>query len=126
MFDITKILLGIVNQEYYYLFAPISFLIMGLAIKYRLKEGEGYVGRLSMFSNSMALFSFYAFIPNTPFLMASIVNFAIILGIIGIISYISPNGHLTHKNYYRYTRWFDSVIVGLLILVYYWLPNLFQ
>ncbi len=125
MFDPTKILLGIIEQKYYYLINPLSFLIMGLAIKYKLKEKEGYVGRLSMFSNSMALFSFYAFIPNTPFFLFLFTDFAIILGVIGIVAYIT-NKELSTKNYYKYTRWFDSIIVGILISIYYFVPSLFK
>jgi len=118
------ILFGLIPSEYHYLIIPASFFIIGIAIKYRLKEGEGYVGRLSMFSNSMALLSFYAPISKVPIGMILIIDFAIILGIIGIFSY-AFNKKLSHENYYKYTRWFDSIVIGLLILIYYISPSWF-
>lgn len=123
MVDVSSLLLGIIDPRYYYLITPLSLLIIGFLIKKRAK-GETYVGRLTMFSNSMALFSFYAFVPHVPLWMIWIVNISIALGIIGIISYADVEKHLT-KKYYKITEWFDSIYVGLLILIYCLLPSLF-
>lgn len=125
MLNIHTILLGIINPKYYNLISPITLLILGLVIKFKLKEREGYVGRLSMFSNSMALTSFYITIPTTPLIIVLIIDFSIVLGIIGLFSY-ATNRELSHESYYKYTRWFDSITTGILLSVYYIFPNLFM
>jgi putative exporter of polyketide antibiotics len=123
MLDFTKILFGLIDQEYYYLITPLSLLIVGFVIKLRA-QGNTYIGRLTMFSNSMALLSFYAFIPHLPLLMIWLLNISVVLGVIGIISYAKVE-HRLPKQYYDVVRFFDSIYVALLILLYYIFPTLF-
>jgi len=122
--SITDIFFGIISSDYFRLISPVSLIILGLIIDKKSK-GTKYVGRLSMFSNSMALASFYIPIPTTPLLIKIIINVAIVLGVIGIISYAMDEHHLSGKNYYQYTKYFNSIITGVLILVYYLFPSLF-
>ncbi|MDO8741389.1 MAG: hypothetical protein Q7J54_07530 [Candidatus Woesearchaeota archaeon] len=121
---ILDVLFGLVPKEYYILISPISLIILGIVIDTKIKEGEGFVGRLSMFSHSMALASFYSSIPKTPLIMKIIVNIAIILGLIGVIAY-AMNKSLSHENYYKFTKIFNPLITGLLILIYYIFPTWF-
>lgn len=125
MVDFTQILFGLIAQKYFYLIVPISLLIIGFAIKKRAGDKDIYVGRITMFSNSAALLSFYPFIQNPSLLVISIINISVILGVIGIISYVKVNHHLSNLHYYRFTRWFDSIYVGLFIIIYSFFPNLF-
>ena len=122
MIDMS-IFFGLIPSEFYRLISPISLILLGFVIDNKA-QNPTYVGRLSMFSNSMALASFYIFIPNTPLLMKIIINFAVILGIIGIIAYARGKSLKTDK-YYKYTKWFSPVVTGVIILIYYILPGLF-
>lgn len=123
-YEFWRYFFGLIPGEYYRLIGPLSLIILGLVIDKKAKETK-YTGRLSMFSNSMALVSFYILIPTAPFLLKILVNVALVLGIIGIVSYSMDEHHLSHKNYYQYTKYFNSLVTGGLILGYYLFPNWF-
>lgn len=122
--QLTEIFFGIIPSQYLNLISPLSLIIAGFAINYMSKKNNRYVGRLTMFSNSMALVSFYLFIPNVPALLKLVINISVILGIIGLISYAGGK-ELTTEGYYKYTYWFNSIITGGLILIYYIFPTWF-
>ena len=122
--NLENIFFGLMPEQYYGLIGPLSLIILGLVIDRKAKETK-YTGRLSMFSNSMALVSFYILIPTAPLLLKILINVALLLGVIGIVSYSLDEHHLSHKNYYQYTKYFNALVTGGLILVYYLFPRWF-
>jgi len=90
------------------LLAPISLIIIGFLVE------KYYTGRITLFANAMALVSFFSAFQNIPNLVILYINFATILGIIGLISYAIK--HPLLEAYYHIGKIASSIVTGIVIL----------
>ena len=108
-FQITEIFFGILPPKYYLLIAPIALMVAGFLVE------KKFVGRITVFSNSMALVAFFIPLNNVPVLLKLFINFAIILGIIGAWKYY--NNESLDSRYYNLAKYVSTIITGIILLI---------
>jgi len=96
-----------------------ALLLVGLAVE------KHYVGRVTVFTNTIAVSLHIATLPETPTLMAVYGNFGLLLGLYGLTAYLINKKTSILFNFPAYSL-YSSVPVALVILTPpgAWLPAL--
>ena len=114
--------ISIIPSEYIMYLAPVSLIIAGFLID------KHYIGRIQIFTNTIALnVLFYYSESNLAYygtlflsLFEWYANIGLIMGIIAVISY-TANGKRS-KTYYRIAWAYNSILVGLIMVIFYAYP----
>ncbi|RXG34180.1 hypothetical protein [Methanohalophilus sp. WG1-DM] len=73
-----------------------------------------YVGRIAIFSNAVALTSFYYTFSDLPFLLVIYINILTVVGILSLASYLSKTSLPTE--FYTFSGLFSSLVSGMVLL----------
>ncbi|MEM0155615.1 MAG: hypothetical protein QW597_03315, partial [Thermoplasmataceae archaeon] len=111
-----------VPSRYIQYLAPISLIIAGY-----LSE-HNYVGRISIFTNTIALNVLFYYSESNFLYYGSFVfsvlkwyaNIGIIMGVIAAVSYASRGKR--SKTYYTIAWAYSSIVVGIIMIIFYFYP----
>ena len=96
------------SKNFINILPAVSLIIVGLIVE------KNYVSRIAIFSNAVALSSYFAFIPNLSFGLILYINILTIAGILAIFSYLV---HFSlPKEFYFFAGAFCSAISGMILL----------
>ncbi len=90
------------------LLGPISLIIVGLLVE------KYYTGRITLFTNAIALVLFFQNVTTIPIWIIWYINIATVLGVLGLISYAFKFPLI--EQYYHIGTIFSSAITGLILL----------
>lgn len=98
-------------ERLWYLIGPFSLIAVGHIVE------KHFVGRITMFTNAVALNVFIISIMNViplPNLLILYANIGLVLGIIGLFTY--ERAQSMPALYYTVTMMYNSAIIGLIML----------
>ncbi len=99
-----------IPSEYVLLLPTFSLIAVGYLVE------THYVGRISVFSNAIALGTYFYNYENLPFLLSAYINILTVAGLIAVFSYASKKS--LPDDFYRLSKIFSSIISGIIILSY--------
>ncbi len=93
------------------LLAPAALIIVGWLVEHN------FVGRISIFTNSLAINIFAFYLPNVPYYLAWYCDFGLIMGILGLLFYAAGKKKLPGI-YYDLGWLYSSIVVGALVIIF--------
>jgi hypothetical protein len=107
-----SIVIDILPKTLLPLIAPASLILIGVLVE------KQYVGRMSIFANSIALISFFGNFEYLPDWLSAYITCATIWGVIGLVSYMKKEDISLPEAYYVIGYIFSSIPVGLILLAF--------